>query len=247
MASVSLASSSSVLARCSLTQKQNPLSLSLSKPNCSFLSPSLPPSSLSFSRPSLDAATPQSQRPTSELLPQSQRPKSKLQPRLTEEQCMNILRAYYPNAEDDDLKDMADKLLKKGSRPKRKLGRLQLEAPEIFAVVMIGSRQYIVIPGRWIQTQRLKGANVNDKIVLNKVLLVGTKTSAYIGYPVVTNAVVHAVVEEQLRDNKVIVFKYKRKKNYKRKIGHRQPITRIRITGIAGYEDYPASPLVPAD
>lgn len=160
---------------------------------------------------------------------------------------MKILEAYYPNAEDVDLKDMAAKLLKKGSRPKRKLGPLQLEAPEIFAVVMIGSRQYIVIPGRWIQTQRLKGANVNDKIVLNKVLLVGTKTSAYIGFPVVTNAVVHAVVEEQLRDDKVIVFKYKRKKNYKRKIGHRQPITRIRITGIAGYEDYPASPLVPAD
>ncbi|KAJ8431448.1 hypothetical protein Cgig2_014941 [Carnegiea gigantea] len=241
MASVSLASSP-VLARCSLTQKQNPLSLSLSKPNCSFLSPSLPPSSLSFSRPSLDSANPHSQRPTSELLPQSQRPTPELQPKLTEEQYMKILRAFYPNAEDVDLKDIAAKLLKKRSRPKRRL-----EAPEIFAVVMIGSRQYIVIPGRWIHTQRLKGANVNDKIVLNKVLLVGTKTSAYIGFPVVTNAVVHAVVEEQVRDDKVIVFKYKRKKNYKRKIGHRQPITRIRITGIAGYEDYPASPLVPAD
>ncbi|EOY17212.1 50S ribosomal protein L21 isoform 2 [Theobroma cacao] len=68
---------------------------------------------------------------------------------------------------------------------------------EIFAVVMIGSRQYIVFPGRYIYTQRLKGANVNDEIVLNKVLLVGTKTTTYIGKPVVTNAAVHAVVEEQ--------------------------------------------------
>ncbi|XP_044475024.1 50S ribosomal protein L21, chloroplastic-like isoform X2 [Mangifera indica] len=93
---------------------------------------------------------------------------------------------------------------------------------EIFAVVMIGSRQYIVFPGRYIYTQRLKGANVNDKIILSKVLLVGTKTTTYIGKPIVTNAAVHAVVEEQGLNPKVIVFKYKRKKNYRRNIGHRQ-------------------------
>ncbi|KAB1201676.1 50S ribosomal protein L21, chloroplastic [Morella rubra] len=111
---------------------------------------------------------------------------------------------------------------------------------QVFAVVMIGSRQYIVFPGRFIYTQRLKGANVDDKIILNKVLLVGTRTSTYIGKPVVTNAAVHAVVEEQGLDPKVIVFKYKKKKNYRRNIGHRQPNTRIRITGITGYQDFPA-------
>ncbi|KAL5994854.1 60S ribosomal protein L21 [Asimina triloba] len=117
---------------------------------------------------------------------------------------------------------------------------------DIFAVVMVGSRQYIVIPGRSIHTQRLKGANVNDKIVLNKVLLVGTKSEAYIGKPVVTNAAVHAVVEEQGLNKKVVVFKFKRKKNYRRNIGHRQPNTRLRITGITGYEDYPVSTLAAA-
>ncbi|CAI0556862.1 unnamed protein product [Linum tenue] len=111
---------------------------------------------------------------------------------------------------------------------------------EIFAVVMVGGRQYIVIPGRFLYVQRLKGTNVNDKIALNKVLLVGTKTTTYIGKPVVTNAVVHAVVEEQGLNKKVIVFKYKKKKNYRRNIGHRQPNTRIRITGITGFENYPA-------
>ncbi|XVE60787.1 hypothetical protein DITRI_Ditri05aG0155000 [Diplodiscus trichospermus] len=95
---------------------------------------------------------------------------------------------------------------------------------EIFAVVMIGSRQYIVFPGRYLYTQRLKGANVNDKIVLNKVLLVGTKTTTYIGKPIVTNASVHAVVEEQGLNPKVVVFKYKKKKNYRRNIGHRQMV-----------------------
>ncbi|KAM0977515.1 hypothetical protein ACFX13_020608 [Malus domestica] len=111
---------------------------------------------------------------------------------------------------------------------------------QLFGVVMIGGRQYIVIPGRFIYTQRLKGANVNDKIVLDKVLLVGTKTSTYIGKPVVTNAAVHAVVEEQGLNDKVVVFKYKKKKNYRRNIGHRQPNTCIRITAITGYQDYPA-------
>ncbi|CAJ2629714.1 unnamed protein product [Trifolium pratense] len=109
----------------------------------------------------------------------------------------------------------------------------------LFAVVMIGGRQYIVHPGRWLVVQRLKGANVNDKIALHKVLLVGTDTSCYIGQPIVTNAVVYATVEEQGLDKKVIVFKYKRKKHYRRMIGHRQPNTRIRINSIMGYENYP--------
>ncbi|BAT94407.1 hypothetical protein LR48_Vigan02g194500 [Vigna angularis] len=111
--------------------------------------------------------------------------------------------------------------------------------PGLFAVVMIGSRQYIVHPGRKLVVQRLSGANVNDKIALHKVLLVGTDTSCYIGKPIVTNAVVYATVEEQGLDPKVIVFKYKKKKHYRRNIGHRQPHTRIRINSIMGYENYP--------
>ncbi|XP_010530437.1 PREDICTED: 50S ribosomal protein L21, chloroplastic-like [Tarenaya hassleriana] len=132
---------------------------------------------------------------------------------------------------------------------------IALEQPkreEVFAVVMVsgklrrkipnvGGRQYIVFPGRYLYTQRLKDANVNDKIVLNKVLLVGTKTHTYIGKPVVTNAAVHAVVEDHGLNDKVVVFKYKPKKKYRRNNGHRQPNTRIRITGITGYEDYPAA------
>ncbi|QCE08000.1 50S ribosomal protein L21, chloroplastic [Vigna unguiculata] len=111
--------------------------------------------------------------------------------------------------------------------------------PGLFAVIMVGSRQYIVHPGRKLVVQRLAGANVNDKIALHKVLLVGTDTSCYIGRPIVTNAVVYATVEEQGLDPKVIVFKYKKKKHYRRNIGHRQPHTRIRINSIMGYENYP--------
>lgn len=122
-------------------------------------------------------------------------------------------------------------------------GQEEAKGEEVFAVVMIGGRQYIVFPGRFLYTQRLKGAAVDDKIILNKVLLVGTKTSTYIGKPVVPNAAVHAVVEEQGLDPKVVVFKYKKKKNYRRNIGHRQPNTRIRILGITGYQDSPATTL----
>lgn len=110
---------------------------------------------------------------------------------------------------------------------------------EIFGVVMVGGRQFFVIPGRYIYTQRFKGAKVNDKVILNKVLLVSTKTKTWLGEPLVPNTVVHAVIEEQGLNDKVIVFKYKRKKNYRRKIGHRQPNTRLRIIGITGYENEP--------
>ncbi|XP_021770587.1 50S ribosomal protein L21, mitochondrial-like isoform X2 [Chenopodium quinoa] len=70
-------------------------------------------------------------------------------------------------------------------------------------------------------------------IVLNKVLLVGTKSSTCIGMPIVTNASVNAVVE-QLLDDKAIVFKYK---NYRRNIGHRQVMKDGRIVQ-SGRFDY---------
>ncbi|KAF7127456.1 hypothetical protein RHSIM_Rhsim11G0058800 [Rhododendron simsii] len=93
---------------------------------------------------------------------------------------------------------------------------------EIFGVVQVGGRQFFVIPGRYIYTQRFKGAKVNDKVILNKVLLVSSKTKTWLGLPLVPNTVVHAVIEEQGLNDKVIVQKYKRKKNYRRRIGHRQ-------------------------
>ncbi|KAI8003584.1 hypothetical protein LOK49_LG08G01789 [Camellia lanceoleosa] len=83
---------------------------------------------------------------------------------------------------------------------------------EVFAVVMIGGRQYIVFPGQYIYTQRFKDANVNDKVILNKVLLVGTKNSTYLGQPLVPNATVHAVIEEQGLNKKSLSLSTKRRK-----------------------------------
>ncbi|KAJ0677713.1 putative ribosomal protein L21 [Helianthus annuus] len=74
------------------------------------------------------------------------------------------------------------------------------------------------------------------QIILNKVLMLGSKTQTMIGRPVLPEAAVHAVVEEHALDAKVIIFKKKRRKNYRRTKGHRQELTKLRITDIQGIE-----------
>ncbi|RZC69006.1 hypothetical protein C5167_033192 [Papaver somniferum] len=106
----------------------------------------------------------------------------------------------------------------------------------VFAVVQIGSHQFKVSNEDTIYTERLKFCEVNDKLILNKVLMVGSKSQTIIGRPILPEAVVHAVVEEHALDAKVIIFKKKRRKNYRRTNGHRQELTRLRITKIEGIE-----------
>ncbi|MCL7030899.1 hypothetical protein MKW94_009370 [Papaver nudicaule] len=106
----------------------------------------------------------------------------------------------------------------------------------VFAVVQIGSHQFKVSNEDTIYTEKLKFCEVNDKLILNKVLMVGSKSQTIIGRPILPEAVVHAVVEEHALDAKVIVFKKKRRKNYRRTNGHRQELTRLRITKIEGVE-----------
>ncbi|KAK6149916.1 hypothetical protein DH2020_017441 [Rehmannia glutinosa] len=106
----------------------------------------------------------------------------------------------------------------------------------VFAVVQIGSHQFKVSNGDTIYTERLKYCDVNDKLVLNKILMLGSGTQTIIGRPILPDAAVHAVVEEHALDAKVIIFKKKRRKNYRRTKGHRQELTKLRITDIQGIE-----------
>ncbi|OMO76432.1 Ribosomal protein L21 [Corchorus capsularis] len=106
----------------------------------------------------------------------------------------------------------------------------------VFAVIQIGSHQFKVSNGDCIFTERLKFCEVNDKLILNKVLLLGSATQTIIGRPILPDAAVHAVVEEHALDAKVIIFKKKRRKNYRRTKGHRQELTKLRITDIQGIE-----------
>ncbi|WP_142847940.1 50S ribosomal protein L21 [Telmatospirillum sp. J64-1] len=99
----------------------------------------------------------------------------------------------------------------------------------MFAVIKTGGKQYKVATNDIIVVEKLAG-EAGDSITLDQVLMVGDK----IGAPVVAGASVTATVVEQTRGDKIIVFKKKRRQNYRRKKGHRQDLTVLRITDIAG-------------
>ena len=105
-------------------------------------------------------------------------------------------------------------------------------ASDVFGVVRVGGAQYKVCPDDLIFVEKLAGARVNEPIVLDDVLMVGTRSRTIVGRPAVPNASVRAVVEEQLRDAKVLAFKKKRRKGYQRLKGHRQQLTALRISTI---------------
>jgi large subunit ribosomal protein L21 len=128
-----------------------------------------------------------------------------------------------------------------GPRPRRRLarGRLARESPEslehfeaaMFAVIRTGGKQYRVTPNDVIRVEKLN-AEPGSQITLSDVLMIGGDGEAQIGAPVLDKAAVLAEVVEQTRNDKIIVFKKKRRQHYRRKNGHRQNVTVLRITGI---------------
>lgn len=101
----------------------------------------------------------------------------------------------------------------------------------MYAVVVTGGKQYKVSEGDVIFVEKLE-AEVDSKVEIKDVLAVGKEDGIVIGKPVVEGAKVVAKVAEQGKAKKVIVFKYKRKKDYRRKQGHRQPYTKLVIEKI---------------
>jgi large subunit ribosomal protein L21 len=103
----------------------------------------------------------------------------------------------------------------------------------MYAIVETGGKQYRVKPGDTIAIERLSG-EPGDVLDLGRVLLVGDNGNAdtRVGSPAVPSAVVRAEVVEHARGEKVVVFRYKSKVRYRRKTGHRQSLTRVRITDI---------------
>jgi large subunit ribosomal protein L21 len=102
----------------------------------------------------------------------------------------------------------------------------------MFAVVRTGGKQYRVTPGDVIDVEKLDG-NVGDSITLGEVLATGGD-KPQIGLPLIKDASVTAEILEQGRGDKVIIFKKKRRHTYRRKAGHRQHLTTLRITEIPG-------------
>ena len=104
----------------------------------------------------------------------------------------------------------------------------------MFAVVKTGGKQYRVTPGDVVVVEKLLGTP-GDKIKLDHVLMVGEDgQSPEIGSPLVENNAVNCIILEQSRSAKILVFKKKRRKGYKRTKGHRQDHTVLRVLDING-------------
>jgi large subunit ribosomal protein L21 len=103
----------------------------------------------------------------------------------------------------------------------------------MYAVIKTGGKQYKVAQGDKLKVEKLPG-NVGDVVTFDEVLLVsGGSDALKVGTPTVKGAKVEAKVIAQDRAKKIIVFKFRRRKNYRRKNGHRQPYTALEITGIS--------------
>ncbi len=101
----------------------------------------------------------------------------------------------------------------------------------MLAVIRTGGKQYIAEPGKKIKIEKLDNQE-GEEISFDDVLLTENDGKIEIGNPVVKGAEVKAKVLRQDKSEKVIIFKYKSKKRYKRKIGHRQPFTEVEILSI---------------
>jgi len=103
----------------------------------------------------------------------------------------------------------------------------------MYAVIRTGGKQYRVAKDDVITIERLEGDS-GANLEFTDVLMVGEGESAKYGAPLVSGAKVTAELVEQTRGPKVIAFKKRRRKNSRRKHGHRQDLTKVRITSIVG-------------
>ncbi len=102
----------------------------------------------------------------------------------------------------------------------------------MYAVIKTGGKQYRVSEGDTLRVESLQ-AEAGSDVTLDEVLMVGNGESVTVGAPLVANASVSAQVVEHSRARKVRIVKFKRRKHYRRQMGHRQNYTEVRITGIS--------------
>lgn len=103
----------------------------------------------------------------------------------------------------------------------------------MYAVIETGGKQYRVSEGDVLKVEKLS-AKEGDVVEIDKVLAISEGEDLKVGTPLLENAKVEATVLRHGKGEKIIVFKYKPKKNYRKKQGHRQPFTEIRIEKIKG-------------
>ena len=101
----------------------------------------------------------------------------------------------------------------------------------MYAVIQTGGKQYRVQQGDVIYVEKMN-SQAGDQVSFDEVLLISNETETKIGAPVVVGAKVEGKVLGQVKAAKIIVFKYKAKKNIRKRQGHRQPYTKVEITAI---------------
>lgn len=102
----------------------------------------------------------------------------------------------------------------------------------MFAVIQTGGKQYKVTKDRVIKVEKIEG-QPGSIVKLTEVLMIGeTSKPSFIGTPIVKGALVTAEITDQVKANKILVFKKKRRKGYRRKAGHRQELTELKILDI---------------
>jgi len=105
------------------------------------------------------------------------------------------------------------------------------QVDDMYAVIRTGGKQYRVAENDVVVVERIAG-EAGDEVTLGDVLMVAGDGDVKVGAPLVDGAAVKATLVEQTRGDKIIVFKKKRRQNYRRKRGHRQDLSVLRITGI---------------
>ncbi len=101
-----------------------------------------------------------------------------------------------------------------------------------YAIIRTGGKQFRVSPGDVVRVPTLAGKNEGDAVEFDDILVAGDDNGARIGTPTVAGARVTATVVQNGRGPKIIVFKFKRRKQFKRKKGHRQDFTAVKIDAI---------------
>jgi len=102
----------------------------------------------------------------------------------------------------------------------------------MYAVIKAGGKQYRVNPGDEVKVERLEG-EVGDSISFDQVLLTSDGENVRVGKPFLEDTKVTGRITRQGKNRKVVVFKYKRRKGYRKKVGHRQQFTQVKIEDIA--------------
>jgi large subunit ribosomal protein L21 len=101
----------------------------------------------------------------------------------------------------------------------------------VYAIIQTGGKQYRVSPGDVLRVERLPGER-GDEVILDQVLLVADGDAVQVGQPLVPNATVRTQIVRQGKGKKILIFKKKRRKNYRRKQGHRQLFTALQVAEI---------------